>query len=841
MVTAHEHATSRRPRPLPWVQFAAAPLLPLAIAITLGIVLDRYSTWQPHTPFGLAFGGLLGWFAARRTSPTFALVCLYGGCAGLAAAHHRAYRAPHPTADVSRYTTAQSLYVQLRGYLDEPLRVRRTTPNEFDQHLGQSDRAVGVLQVQSIRSAEGTWHPVAGRVRVSIDRIATPDDREFVSSIRLGDALELGGRLRAPQGPSNPGEFDYRAFLADQGIHCELGLQHPRGSLQPLGEPGVWSVDRALAVWYGQLTRYLDSAFDPAEAVLARALLLGDTTAMNTDEWDRFARTGVIHVLAISGQHLMLLAGAVWGIGRIFGVRRRSVAWIVLGVVLGYALLTGLRPSAIRATVLIVAVCASLLLRRHASVANSFLLAWIIVAILKPTDLVTLGCQLSFFSVFVLIWGVRPYMTSDPLEDPIDALRREFAPRIAPWLTPLMQAYAVSVVILLLTTPLLVWRQNLFPAVGMLLGPPLIALTGVALVVGFFVLCVGPWSGGLLAPAEWVVGICLQFASVLVRLAERLPGAVWYVPAVPLWWVIGFYGITIAGLCLGPTVYRRGLVVLAAWVGLGLLVSRHNTDGELRVTFLAVGHGSCTVIELPDGRVFVYDVGSTSGPEMVRRVVAPYLWHRGIQQIDEVFISHADLDHYNGLGPLLTRFPIGQVTLTPSFATKPAREVADILLTLKTANTPLAIATAGEVRRAGDLTIEILHPSDKTRGQSENERSLVLRLTHRSHSIVLTGDLEKAGAQEVYRGPRIQADVLMAPHHGSKGAFSVETLDWANPKLIVASRGDRTRASAIEPTDTHGVRLWETPTQGAIVVRSSKNGLVAEASFSRDVLTIRSD
>src|SRR5207248_9543881 len=141
---------------------------------------------------------------------------------------------------------------------------------------------------------------------------------------------------------------------------------------------------------------------------------------------------------------------------------------------------------------------------------------------------------------------------------------------------------------------------------------------------------------------------------------------------------------------------------LGLWLMLGLVASFHRpTADEMRVTFLAVGHGGCVVIETPDGRVLLYDTGTTTGPDAVRRVVAPYLWSRGVRRIDEVFLSHADLDHFNGLPELQKRFPIGQVTLTPSFPDKPTPGVAATLAAPDRRGVRRRTATAGDRPSAG--------------------------------------------------------------------------------------------------------------------------------------------
>src|SRR5262249_33526710 len=141
-----------------------------------------------------------------------------------------------------------------------------------------------------------------------------------------------------------------------------------------------------LGVVRGWGTRALQEALPADESGLAAALLLGDNAALDRDEWENFVRTGVVHVLAISGQHLLVLAAFVWVVLRALGVRRRHGAWVVAGVMIGYMLLTGARPSAVRATVMVCAFCAAIVLRRPVIPANLFALAWLVVLIINPTD-----------------------------------------------------------------------------------------------------------------------------------------------------------------------------------------------------------------------------------------------------------------------------------------------------------------------------------------------------------------------------------------------------------------------------------------------------------------------
>ena len=514
-----------------------------------------------------------------------------------------------------------------------------------------------------------------------------------------------------------------------------------------------------------------------------------------------------------------------------------------------YALLTGGRPSAMRAAVMVGAICAGILLRRPALPANTFSLAWLVVLALNPTDQFTPGFQLSFLCVGVLIWGIPrwfPVREPTPLEQLIDESRYPAVRMVRAFGRTVLRWYLITLVLALATTPLVIYWQNVFSPAGVLIGPPAILLTSIALIAGFMFLMISFVSSWLALPFAWVTQQCIYFCEGIVHFADRLPGGCWYVPAVPVWWVIGFYGGLIGwmagvrltfgsplngGLRFTPIV-RPGLfaIVLAAWTSIGLVAGAYKpASNELRVTFVAVGHGGCIVMETPDGRVLLYDAGALGGSEVTRRHIAPYLWSRGITRIDEVFVSHADLDHFNGLPALADRFVIGQVTLTPSFEQKQTAGVHYAVGELRRRGIAIRIARAGDQFSAGEVQLSVLHPPSEGPEGAENARSLVLLVEHRGHRILLTGDLELKGLDWLTDLPPVSVDVMMAPHHGSAVANTEKLADWAKPRLAVACDGPKQTAGKHEDIYTKKkIPYWITWPHGTITLRSHRTGLIAE-------------
>jgi competence protein ComEC len=819
---------------------AYAPLVPFATAVTAAIVFDRYLPISSSVWLVLAGIGGLIWLAAFRRNDLLALVALWTFAGSLGGAYHHAWRNEFAADDIGNIAGVEPKLVRVRAALDDDPFVRRHAKDDSLVSRPRSDVTVVNLVISAVES-DGTWQTASGNARLTVEG-SMPD-------LHVGDDVEVTGWLSQPPGPLNPGEWDYASHLRDDRIRAELRVRHSPDGVVRLS-PGPWGWRRLLSTLRGWGHRAISEHLEPSESSIGSALLLGDNAAMSADEWDRYVRTGVIHVLAISGQHLVILGAFLWFVLRLLGVRRRTAAVIVAVTLLTYAMMTGGRPSALRAAVIACSVCGGILIRATPLPANTFALAWLVVLALNPTDLFTAGFQLSFLCVAVLIWGVARWFAPrepTPMEQLVNESRSSIERGIRGTLRLVGQAYLVTLVLGLATAPLVAYWQNIMSPAGLVIGPIAILLTTIALIAGFLLLMLWP-LGPVAAPLAWVAGKSIALCDYFVDLAGRLPNGYWYVGSLPTWWVVGFYTILFIWLFVGtPEIARLISTVrtrlwfpigLTAWTLLGLAAGFVRPDSdEMRVTFVAVDHGGCAVIETPDGRVLLYDAGATAGPDVTKRHIAPFLWSRGIRRVDEVFLSHADLDHFNGLNSLMDRFSIGQVTMTPTFAEKPTAGVHATVAAIERRGIPVRIARAGDQFRAGEVTLDVLHPPPSGPDGVENIRSLVLLVTHRGHTILLTGDLEGVGIDRVKSRPAPKIDVLMTPHHGS-GVPAEAIADWARPRLVVASQGRTDLGKAADVFAKRGVPYWPTWPNGAITIRSHSTGLVAEtfATGRRDVV-----
>jgi len=826
-MSAHPHILEKSPsHPFAPDRLAHAPLLPIALAITIGILLDRYS----DIPFGLSFftsiACLIAWTITQRT-PQRGLAALYlwsmFACLGAAYHHHeRRHFAPN---DIGELVDTQSRWVRIRGTLaDEPLRFHQPATNVLIA-FQWPDSTVFTLDATQIQ-IDADWMNVSGRVRVRI--------QGKIAELHAGDEIETSGQLSGISPPSNPGSFDQRERLLDQRIRSELRVKDGESSLVRLQLGWTHSLNGWIGIIRGWGQRVLSESLPPERSGLAIALLLGEGSPLTRDDWSKYQRTGVIHVLAISGQHLVILAGFAWVILPPLGISRRRCAILIALLTLCYALVTGGRPSAMRASVLVAAVSGGILLRREVKPTNGIAMCWIAVALLNPMDLFTAGCQLSFLCVAVLNGGVSHWLKLAPV-DPLDELINESRPF---WLRMVRRfgayirdVYIGTFYLMIATMPLVCeWAQLIAP-IGILIGPPLILLTSIALIAGFCLLAVSTFAGFLVPIFTFILDSMLAMCESIVNFADRIPFGHFYIGELSMVWLIVFH-IWLFALMIFSS--RRRFIRLGALICLVALLGSFAAPSfrdELRITFLDVGHGSCIVIETPDGRTMLYDTGAIGGPDVTRYVLAPYLWDRGIHRIDEVFLSHADLDHINGIPQLLERFRIGQITLTETFAQHPTPGATKVLETLNAHRIPIRTARTGDIFQAGAIRFTVLHPPAKFERGSENARSLVLLLEHRGHRILLTGDLADEGLPLTFRHRLQPVDVLMSPHHGSKTSNTDELAKWASPKCVVSSQG-RPRATP-DPFAEIGAKVWTTHDHGAITIRSHATGLMIDTFGTR--------
>jgi competence protein ComEC len=258
------------------------------------------------------------------------------------------------------------------------------------------------------------------------------------------------------------------------------------------------------------------------------------------------------------------------------------------------------------------------------------------------------------------------------------------------------------------------------------------------------------------------------------------------------------------------------------------LIPARRSQPEAEV--LAVGHGLAVAVRSGDGRALLYDAGRMGDPHVGRRLIAPALWARGVARLDAVILSHADMDHYDGLPDLLDRFPIGSVLVPPGFEGEANPGATALLDRVRTRGIPVRTIAEGDRWTLGrDVALSVLLPPAAIRpGAKDNERSVVLAVESGGYRLLLTGDLEGVGLLELVVKPAPAIDALLAPHHGGKAANPLWLYDWARPGRVVASQRRPSGRDALDLVADRGFPVWRTWERGAVRLRWTSEGLAAE-------------
>ena len=232
----------------------------------------------------------------------------------------------------------------------------------------------------------------------------------------------------------------------------------------------------------------------------------------------------------------------------------------------------------------------------------------------------------------------------------------------------------------------------------------------------------------------------------------------------------------------------------------------------------------------------MYDVGSRGGGEFSARVLKDALWSRGISKVDVLIVSHSDIDHYNGAIDLLKSVPVGHVLCSRHFPD--VRQPLTLQMFKQTTELDVEstiVAQGDRIHLDDSVAIRVLQPVASASYESDNAASIVLEIEYRDHRILLTGDLEEDGLEELLQQPPRDVDLLLAPHHGEPGANPSALAEWANPDWVIASAPTPAYRDDLVANYGPSVRVLMTSESGAVTVIVNGDGaLQVEPFLSQD-------
>ena len=609
------------------------------------------------------------------------------------------------------------------------------------------------------------------RIRASWYRDAQP--------VRGGECWQFELRLRTPHGSMNPGSFDYEGWLFQQGIGATASVREAARCDAVEGS--------ALLRWRQHIADRLQQWVpEPRSRALLAALTIGDRSGFSDDDWDAFRLTGTTHLVAISGFNIGIAAAVSFFLLRwLWSLLPRLCLWIpaqrvaLLGSALlafVYALLAGFEPPVQRAVVMLWVILAAAWTHRLAEASRVLALAWLAVLLLDPFATLSAGTWLSFGAVATIY-----YVT----------LSRKTLPGF--WRGFVWVQLALTVALIPLSLHFFHGTSLISPLVNLLAVPLFAVLTPLAL---------GSLALALIFPASALlllspVSMLLQQVSGTL-LVPRSYSELWFSASPgPYALGLGLIGIVLLFTPRGLPLKPLALICL---LPLFFPVDRAPKQGFV-LTALDVGQGLAVVVRTSQ-HALLYDAGPAfdDGFDAGESVVAPYLLTQGVHRLDTLLLSHGDNDHAGGVSAVRRLLNVEQEIGTE--LSDPCRQ--------------------GQSWEWDGVRFTVLHPdAGEWKG---NNSSCVLKIETVGFSALLAGDIEKKAEKRLLENPAgLKADLLIAPHHGSKTSSTDAFVAAVNPRVVIYGAGWRNhfkhpRPDVVERYAALGARQYITGNLGALTV-----------------------
>lgn len=659
-----------------------------------------------------------------------------------------------------------------------------------DIRLGGDRLQAGVVETS-------TGEPFQLRYRMQTEK----EKHALEKELAVGMTCRIKAEASPPAPSRNPGEFNYRQYLATSGTFFvltadQLKLSQCVRSTSIRHLPGKW---RMAAI------DQIEAVFPEPLSSTAAALLFGDRTGESEEVNEDYERLGIVHILSISGLHVTLLTGLLFFVMIRLGVTRERSRVVLLAALPLYCLLAGASPPVIRACLMTGAILFAASRHQQLKASSALSIAFIAMILYNPFSLFQAGFQLSFIVTFALV------LSSGII------LKRAQSALVLSWFVTILSQIAALPVLLYHFSEL-----SLISPLANLLFVPFYSLLMLPLLLLLFLF-------SFVVPVSLPAGLANALLNKMNQLAaflSDLPVAVLVTgqPGMAVLAVVAFIAAGCFVLWENTGRLKYSLAV-CGFLLIGLVfLNKYTPYGE--VTFLDVGQGDSIFIKLPFNQgTYLIDTGGQVPFEkeawMAREhsfsvgkdTIVPFLKRKGVTEIDKLILTHADFDHAGAAAEVLESIPAKEIIISPGSGN--VEVMAGILET----GLPVREGIGGEQWAAGDAFFQFLLPKDRT--YEGNNDSLVLYAEMGGQSWLFTGDLEEAGELELIQTYRLQADWLKVGHHGSKTSSSKAFIDGISPEFGVISAGVKNRyghphKEVVDTLEEAGVFIYRTDEHGAV-------------------------
>ena len=688
----------------------------------------------------------------------------------------------------------------------------------LEVHYLPEDGSRMIVSVSQIRENSHS-REATGRIIVSTRSISQKPENGII--------VELFGILEHVPRKRNPGQFDYRTYLARQDIYhrmtiradSQIVLQNATYSYSP----GRLFIEPLRSYCYNTFLKHLK---EPAQS-LAYALFLGEKQGLDIDTITQFKRTGVVHILAISGLHVGFIIVFILAVSSLLRLPDPYRFIVLVSILLIYVLLINLRPPVIRASLMAVFFLSAQHMQRIVNVHNLILAAAAIILLLEPRELFNPGFQFSFVAVLSITNGYNALNRLFPLTDWLK--KRQHAHRVFRYFVKLIwMPFLVSCSATIGTLPLTWYYYGFIPLYAVFANLFVIPLAGALVLLTIFLLIFAPISSYI---SFGIAGVFLIIYRVLLNVVSIFS----HLPLVAVECTIPspvfILGILVLLFLFFHINYRTTRFIF--WPVLSILVVSEilpdPPHDQLRVAFLDVGQGDAAVLQFPNRNVMLIDAGGKYKYwDNGIQTIIPYLQNQKIRHLRYVVLSHPHNDHLGGMISVLNQITVDTVVTTSYDYRSKAYKAFIKYCALKKIAVRF-IENGDQLFADSDCRIYVLHPESRFTcstdqdGSTCNNSSIVLKIVYGKNGLLFTGDAEiKAENSIINYGSLLQSDILKIAHHGSITSSSVAYLNEIQPLCAIISVASKNRFNHPSQITLGRIalrtpRVYQTKENGAVI------------------------
>ena len=657
----------------------------------------------------------------------------------------------------------------------------------------------------------------------TIRAVLDPNDHSVPDHLKLGNRITFSAMVYPLDEKSNPSQFDYKRYLASQNIYAQVGIQKIH-NLQ---------VNSSQLVSWVQLRREvleaIENNFSQETSSLAKALLIGYKNELEREQKITFSRAGLSHIMAVSGLHVGFILAPFWIMIPLFWNLRygKQIGLsLLIGILFVYAGLTNFSASVTRASLVGILLAYGKLFHKVRDSKNLTAVAALIILLFNPSDLFSIGFQLSFGAVYIIL------LTAPVIQRWLPNWIR------FRWFGKPVMVVVISFIVQVGLFPLLAYYFGEFSIVGPLANAFVIPVLGIAVPYAIALLPVAIISPTIAHLLNTPVDLFLQWLHWFVNTTANWPWS-WiqiHIESILFFciWMVGIF------LIASLRIPRLRWKILAVFLALlcakqGNQVWQNLKPATLQLTYYDVGQGDATLVSTPRNSHFLIDAGRWQPDyNSAKYVIIPHLKEQGIEKLDAVFLSHPHADHIGGILELIKTIPID--TIYNSGTDYNSKLYQRYHKKAVEKDIPIIPLSAGDqIEIDPSIRLFIYGPAESNHTSNANNRSLILELIYGKTEFLFPGDSEQSQEQELIgRYPMLSdTDVLKVPHHGSKTSSTDALLQTLTPQMGVLSLGrqnqfEHPHQEATRRLHKHISQLYFTSLDGAIQLYSNGYDVSAE-------------